>query len=74
VSAVVLAAIGNPYRFENTSRLIKLAGLNLNANRGRTRSDSAIPVIRKKGKKGMIGDYLYMVRRINVTIRLELIQ
>jgi transposase len=50
VSAVVLAAIGNPYRFENVSQLIKLAGLDLNANRSGTRSASAIPVISKKGK------------------------
>jgi transposase len=50
VSAVVLSAIGNPFRFENTSQLIKLAGLDLNANRSGKTSAAAVPVITKKGK------------------------
>jgi transposase len=50
IAAVVLAAIGNPLRFENTSQLIKLAGFDLNANRSGKKSASIVPVITKKGK------------------------
>ena len=55
VSAVVLAAIGNPHRFENIQQLKRLAGLDLNASRSGKRSSSAVPVISKKGK----GDLRY---------------
>lgn len=50
VSAVVLSSIGNPFRFENTSQLIRLAGLDLGANRSGTKSQQAVPIISKKGK------------------------
>jgi transposase len=50
VAAVVLAAIGNPHRFENTKQVIRLAGYDLNANRSGKRSRDAIPVISKSGK------------------------
>jgi len=50
ISAVVLSAIGNPFRFENASQLIKLAGFDLNANRSGKTSSTAVPVITKKGK------------------------
>jgi transposase len=50
VSAVVLAAIGNPHRFENVSQVIKLAGFDLNAHRSGNKSATAVPVISKKGK------------------------
>lgn len=50
ISAVVLSAIGDPFRFENTSQLIKLAGFDLNAKRSGKKSASAVPVITKKGK------------------------
>ncbi|MDY6986866.1 MAG: transposase [Thermodesulfobacteriota bacterium] len=50
VSAVVLAAIGNPDRFENVSQVIKLAGFDLNAHRSGNKSATAVPVISKKGK------------------------
>lgn len=50
ISAVVLAAIGNPDRFQNTKELIRLAGYDLNANRSGKKSNSAVPVISKKGK------------------------
>jgi transposase len=55
VSAVVLAAIGNPHRFENVQQLKRLAGFDLNASRSGKRSGSAVPVISKKGK----GDLRY---------------
>lgn len=50
ICAVVLAAVGNPHRFENRSQLLKLAGLDLSANRSGKRSSSAVPVISKRGK------------------------
>jgi transposase len=50
VSAVVLAAIGNPHRFENVRQLKRLAGYDLNAKRSGKRSAQAVPVISKKGK------------------------
>lgn len=50
VSAVVLAAIGNPHRFENAKQLIRLAGYDLSANRSGKSSKAAVPVISKKGK------------------------
>jgi len=50
ISAVVLAAIGNPHRFQSTKELIRLAGLDLSASRSGKKSASAVPVISKKGK------------------------
>jgi transposase len=50
ICAVVLSAIGNPHRFENRSQLLRLAGLDLSANRSGKRSPSAVPVISKRGK------------------------
>jgi transposase len=50
VSAKVLGAIGNPFRFENRKQVIKMAGLDLGAERSGKTSDRAIPVISKKGK------------------------
>ena len=50
VSAVTLAAIGNPYRFENRSQLIRLAGFDLCASRSGEKSNTAVPVISKKSK------------------------
>lgn len=49
ISAKVLGAIGNPYRFENERQVIKMAGLDLCADRSGKKSD-VIPVISKKGK------------------------
>jgi transposase len=53
VSAATLAAIGNPDRFENRSRLLRLAAFDLNAKRSGEKSKSAIPVISKKGKSDL---------------------
>jgi len=50
VSAVVLGAIGFAQRFENAKQLLRLAGLDLNANRSGRRSQTAVPVISKVGK------------------------
>jgi transposase len=50
VSSKVLAAIGNPLRFTRGAQLLKMAGLDLSANRSGRRSDAATPVLSKKGK------------------------
>ncbi len=49
VSAVVLAAIGTAQRFDNTHQVLKFAGFDLSANRSGKKSQSAVPVISKKG-------------------------
>jgi transposase len=53
VSSNVIAAIGDPFRFENGSQILKLAGLDLSATRSGKTSDSAVPVISKKGKASL---------------------
>jgi transposase len=50
VSAKVLGAIGNPFRFKNRKQVLKMAGLDLNAERSGNSSNTAYPVISKKGK------------------------
>ena len=49
ISSKVLAAIGNPFRFNSASQVLKMAGMDLNANRSGKSSDKAVPVISKKG-------------------------
>lgn len=53
VSAMVLAAIGNPLRFVNRKQLLRLAGLDLSASRSGQSSDTAKPVISKQGKAAL---------------------
>jgi len=50
VSAAILAAIGNPHRFESRTQLIRLAGFDPCASRSGQKSTTAVPVISKKGK------------------------
>ena len=50
VSSKVLGAVGDPFRFQNGKQVLKLAGLDLNAERSGKSSDLARPVISKKGK------------------------
>jgi transposase len=50
VSAKVLGAIGEPDRFDNGRQVLKLAGLDLSADRSGKESDKAIPQISKRGK------------------------
>ncbi len=50
ISAKVLAYIGDQYRFDRASQVVKMAGLDLNANRSGKTTDRAVPVISKKGK------------------------
>jgi transposase len=49
ISAKVLGAIGNPHRFDNERQVLKMAGLDLSADRSGKKSD-VTPVISKKGK------------------------
>ena len=49
VSSKVLGTIGDPFRFDNGKQVIKLAGYDLGANRSGKTSDSAVPVISKRG-------------------------
>jgi transposase len=53
VSAMVLAAIGNAFRFENRKQVVRLAGLDLSAERSGDKSNSAKPVISKQGKAAL---------------------
>jgi transposase len=50
VSAKVLGAIGEPYRFQNGKQVLKMGGLDLSADRSGKDSDRAIPEISKRGK------------------------
>ena len=50
VSAKVLGAIGNPFRFQNGRQVLKLSGFDLCAKRSGKTSESVIPVISRKGK------------------------
>jgi transposase len=50
VSSKLLAAIGNPARFTAGSQVLKMAGLDLSADRSGDRADGATPVLSKRGK------------------------
>jgi transposase len=53
VSSMVLAAIGNAFRFDNRKQVLRLAGLDLSAARSGKNSDSVKPVISKQGKAAL---------------------
>ena len=53
VAAVVLAVIGDPNRFRGRRQVIRLAGLDLNAKRSGKYSDTAVPVISKRGNANL---------------------
>lgn len=53
ISAMVLAAIGNASRFGSQKQVLRLAGLDLSAERSGKNSDSAKPVISKQGKAAL---------------------
>ena len=63
ISARVLASIGDPFRFKNRKQLIKMAGYDLCANRSGRTSDTAIPVISKKGN-GELRYALYQAAKV----------
>ena len=50
ISSKVLGALGDPFRFQYGRQVLKMAGLDLSAERSGKTSESAIPVISKKGK------------------------
>jgi hypothetical protein len=50
VSSKVLAAIGNPFRFNTENQVLKMAGMDLSATRSGEKSRTVVPVISKKGK------------------------
>lgn len=49
VSALVISVIGNPFRFANHKKLLRIAGLDLSASRSGKTSNTAVPVISKRG-------------------------
>jgi transposase len=49
ISALVLATIGNPYRFATAGQVLRLAGLDLNAKRSGKKSKTIVPKISKRG-------------------------
>ena len=53
VSAMVLVAIGDPLRFTSRKQVLRLAGLDLSAQRSGKQSDRAVPVISKQGKAAL---------------------
>jgi transposase len=50
VSSKVLGAVGDPFRFASHKQVLKMAGFDLSASRSGKTSDSALPVISKRGK------------------------
>jgi len=53
VSSKVLGALGNPHRFQNRKQVLKMAGLDLSADRSGKGSQTAIPIISKQGKANL---------------------
>jgi len=70
VSASVFGAIGYAQRFENAKQLLRLAGLDLSANRSGKGSKSAVPVISKIGKADL-RYALYQAARVATGITTE---
>jgi transposase len=50
VAAMILAAIGDPWRFDHPRQVLRLAGLDLCASKSGKRSERVIPKISKQGK------------------------
>lgn len=50
ISSKLLAAIGDPFRFDNQKQVLKMAGMDLSASRSGKSSNTVTPVISKKGK------------------------
>jgi transposase len=53
IAALVVAAIGNAHRFSSYSQVLRLAGLDLNANRSGKNSDTRVPKISKRGNSDL---------------------
>jgi transposase len=63
VASQVIARIGDPHRFAGRKQLIRLAGYDLNAKRSGKTSDTAVPVISKRGN-GELRYALYQAAQI----------
>jgi transposase len=63
ISAVVLAAIVDPFRFANRHQVLKMSGYDLSAIRSGKTSNKAVPVISKKGK-GELRYALYQAAKV----------
>ncbi len=63
VASTVLAAIGNPWRFDTAGQLLKLAGYDLSASRSGKNSNTAIAVISKRGNS-QLRYALYQAARV----------
>ena len=63
ISARVLASIANPWRFDSSNQVIKLAGYDLSANRSGKTSNEAVPVISKRGN-GELRYALYQAAQV----------
>jgi transposase len=50
ISAQVLGAIGDPHRFQSAKQVLKMAGLDLSADRSGKTAQKARPVISKRGR------------------------
>lgn len=50
LAAMMLAALGDPHRFQHRRQVVRLAGLDLCASRSGKTSDRAVPKISKQGK------------------------
>jgi transposase len=49
--AAVMTAIGDPHHPTSSKQVLKLAGLDLSANRSGKSSEKALPTISKKGRR-----------------------
>ena len=66
IAARVLASISNPWRFDSSHQLIKMAGYDLSANRSGKTSNAAVPVISKRGN-GELRYALYQAAHVAST-------
>jgi transposase len=66
IAARVLASISNPWRFNSSNQLLKMAGYDLGATRSGKRSDDAVPVISKSGN-GELRYALYQAAHVAST-------
>lgn len=53
LAAMIMAAIGDPRRFQHSRQVLRLAGLDLCASRSGKSSNRAVPKISKQGKGGL---------------------
>jgi len=66
IAARVLASISNPWRFDSSNQVIKMAGYDLGAKRSGKKSNDAVPVISKRGN-GELRYALYQAAHVAST-------